>query len=127
MTENDVSRVVLDAAIKVHSILGPGLLETVYESALAHELDLRGLSYKRQQPLPVYYDGVKLDDGFRADLVVEGIVIVEVKSMEAVPRVAYKILLTYLRVSNLRLGLMINIGESSLLDGYRRVVNKLLE
>ncbi len=125
MSENEISAIIVDAAFKVHSKLGPGLLESVYETVLEYELKARGLRVDRQRPIPVVYEGVKLEDGFRADLIVEGRVIVEIKSLEIVPPVAYKILLTYLRLSDLRLGLLVNFGESLIKDGIKRVVNKL--
>jgi GxxExxY protein len=125
MTENEVSGVILDSAIKVHRALGPGLLESVYESALGYELTKRGLKVERQKLIPVVYDGIPLGEGLRADLVVEGLVIVELKSIESVPAVAYKVLLTYLRLSNMRLGLLINFGDEYIKDGIHRVVNQL--
>lgn len=127
MTENEVARQIVDAAMKVHTQLGPGLLETVYEGALLHELTKRGLRVAKQVGIPVIYDGIPLGDGFRADLVVEGKVIVELKSLEAVPSVAYKILLSYLRLADVRLGLLINFREEHLRDGVKRVVNNLAE
>jgi GxxExxY protein len=127
MNENNIAAVVVDSAVQVHRTLGPGLLETVYETALAFELDRRGLSVRRQVAIPVVYEGVKLEDGFRADMIVGERVIVEVKSLEAVPPVAYKILLTYLRLSDRRLGLMLNFGEETMRDGIKRIVNRLQE
>ncbi len=125
MTENEVASAIVDSAFKVHSTLGPGLLESVYEAALGYELMKRGLKVERQKPLKVVYDGVPVGEGFRVDLIVEGIVIVEVKSLESLPPVAYKVLLTYLRVSGLHLGLLINFGEEYVKDGIHRVVNRL--
>jgi GxxExxY protein len=123
--ENETATAILDAAFTVHTELGPGLLESVYETALAYELTSRGYHVERQKPLLVRYKGIVLEDGFRADLVVSGCVIVEIKSLEAVPPVAYKILLTYLRCSGLRLGILINFRESHLKDGIKRVANHL--
>lgn len=125
MKENEIAAIIVDAAVKVHTSLGPGLLETVYETVLAYELRARGLRVERQRPIPVVYEEVKLEDGFRADLIVEGKVIVEIKSLELVPPVAYKILLTYLRLADMRLGLLVNFGESLVKDGIKRVANKL--
>ena len=125
MSENDIARHILDAAYKVHNALGPGLLESVYETALAYELRKLGFYVETQRAIPVVYDGEKLEDGFRADMIVEGKVIVEIKSLELVPKVAYKILLTYLRLSDTRLGLLINFGEEMLKNGVKRVVNNL--
>ena len=125
MTENEVAKIVLNSAFKVHTALGPGLLESVYEGALAHELRSQGLVVTRQMAIPVIYNGVALEEGFRADLIVQGKVIVELKSLDIVPPVAYKVLLTYLRLADIRLGLLINFGEEHLKDGIKRVVNKL--
>ena len=126
MTENEVAKIVLNSAFKVHTALGPGLLESVYEGALAHELRSQGLVVTRQMAIPVIYNGVALEEGFRADLIVQGKVIVELKSLDIVPPVAYKVLLTYLRLADIRLGLLINFGEEHLNDGIKRVANQLV-
>lgn len=125
MHENDVSAVVLDAAIAVHRVLGPGLLETVYEVALAHVLRQRGLRVARQVPISITFEGITFDEGFRADLIVEDLVLIELKSLERVAPVHKKVVLTYLRLSGLRLGLLINFGAPVLKDGYERLVNDL--
>lgn len=125
MTENDVAKAVVDAAFKVHTTLGPGLLESVYELVLSHELEQRGLRVQRQVPVELRYEGLVIEDAFRADLIVEGLVIVEVKSTEATPAVHKKQLLTYLRLSRLRLGLLINFGAPLIKDGITRMVNGL--
>lgn len=126
MTENEISGVVLDCAIEVHRTLGgPGLLESVYEEALAWELTQRGLHIARQAPLPVRYKGVILAAPLRLDLVVENKVIVECKATTEYNPVFEAQALTYLRVSGLKLALIINFGELLLKDGYHRVVNKL--
>ncbi|MEI7534580.1 MAG: GxxExxY protein [Verrucomicrobiae bacterium] len=125
MTENDVAKQVVDAAFKIHTTLGPGLLESVYEAVLAHELKQRGLQVARQQAIPVVYESVHLEEGFRADLIVEGKVIVELKSVEVISPVHKKQVLTYLRLTNLKLGLLINFGEALIKDGITRVVNGL--
>ena len=127
MTENEVARVIVDCAYKVHTTLGPGLLESVYEAALAYDLGKRGLQVERQKPLPVVYENVRLEEGFRADLVVSDLVIVELKSVEAVAPVHKKQLLTYLRLSYKRLGLLINFGEARIKNGISRIVNGLPE
>jgi len=127
MTENEIARVVVDAAYKLHTALGPGLLESAYEALLIYELRKRGLRVVSQQPMPLIYDGVEMDVGYRADLVVEDKVIVELKSVERMAAVHYKQLLTYLRVSDRRLGLLINFGMPLIKDGIRRVVNQLEE
>ena len=125
MTENDVAKEIVDAAFKVHTALGPGLLESVYEAVLAYELKKRGLRVARQQPIPVIYESVKIEEGFRTDLIVENKVIVELKSVEAVAPVHKKQLLTYLRLTNTQLGLLINFGAARIKDGISRVVNGL--
>jgi GxxExxY protein len=125
MTENQIAEIVVDASFKIHTVLGPGLLESVYESALAYELQQRGLSVSRQQAVPVIYEDIKLDEGFRADLIVENLVIIELKSVEVVAPVHKKQLLTYLRLSDKRLGLLINFGSNLIKDGITRVVNGL--
>ncbi len=123
MTENAVAKIIVDACYKIHSTLGPGLLESVYEAVLAHELQLRGLSFVRQQSLPIVYEGVVLDEGFRVDLIVEDLVIVELKSVEAISPVHKKQLNTYLRLSGKRLGLLVNFGSNLIKDGIWRIAN----
>ena len=125
MTENDIAREIVNAAFKIHTELGPGLLESVYESTLAYELERRGLQVSRQHPIPVVYEEVRMDMGFRADLIIEGKVIVELKSVEVVAPVHKKQLLTYLRLADKRLGLLINFGAELIKDGISRVVNGL--
>jgi GxxExxY protein len=125
MTENEIARVVVDAALKIHKTLGPGLLESVYETTLEFELQKRGLGVLHQVGLPVYYEDVKLDLGYRVDLIIADKVIVEVKSVEALAPVHRKQLLTYLRLMNLRLGLLINFNVELIKDGIHRVVNGL--
>ncbi len=127
MTEFEAERHVLDAALAVHNKLGPGLSETLYEIVLAHELYRRGLAVERQKAISIRYDGLIFDDAFRADLVVESVVIVELKSVEALTAVHSKRLLTQLKVSGMRLGLLINFGEAYLKDGIKRVINGGLE
>lgn len=123
MTENEIGKIVVECAFQVHQKLGPGLLESVYEVALEHELRKRGLTVERQQAIPVVYDDIKFDEGFRADIIVCGLVILELKSVEQVHRVHKKQLLTYLRLSNRRLGYLINFGAELLKDGLSRVSN----
>jgi GxxExxY protein len=125
MHENDISGAIVDAAIKVHTALGPGLLESVYEAAMAHELKKRGLPVNRQVPLPVVYEEVRLEEGFRADLVVGGKVMVELKSVDRIGDVHKKQLLTYLKLTGMKLGLLINFNEALIKDGITRIVNKL--
>ena len=125
MTENEIAKIVVDAAYHIHKRLGPGLLESVYEIVLAHVLKKRGLRVKRQVPVPIVFDEIKFDEGFRADLIVEEKVIIELKSVEKVSRVHKKQLLTYLRLADKRLGLLINFGAELIRDGISRVVNGL--
>jgi len=119
---NHISEQVIGASIKVHSHLGPGLLESVYEACLMHEMQTRGLEVRNQVALPVTYDNVHLDAGYRIDLLVENRVIIELKSVEKVTPLHEAQLLTYLKLSNLRLGLLINFNVLLLKDGIRRMV-----
>ena len=125
MNENQISKVILEAAFHVHAKLGPGLLETVYEVVLAYELRKRGLLAERQVAIPIRYDELSFDEGFRADLVVEDRVIVELKSIEALHPVHAKQVLTQLRLSGKRPGLLLNFGEVHLRDGIKRLANGL--
>ena len=127
MTENEISKVIVDSALKVHKALGPGLLESVYEVVLAHELRSRKLNVQRQLCVPIRYENIQFDEGFRADLVVEQKVIVEIKSLEITKRVHKKQVLTYLRLADMRLGLLINFGAELIRDGITRLVNGLEE
>ncbi|TVQ32886.1 MAG: GxxExxY protein [Phycisphaeraceae bacterium] len=124
---NDLTGVIIDAALDIHRRLGPGLLESVYSAVLAHELRKRGLGVEVEVPVPVEWESVRLDVGYRADLIVESTVIVELKSVEQIARVHKKQLLTYLRLADKRVGLLINFGTVLLKDGVHRVVNKLEE
>ena len=127
MHENEISGVVVDAALTVHRVLGPGLLESVYELALAYELSRRGLRVERQVPIPVEYQGVPLGEGFRADLIIERKVLLELKSVEHLTALHRKQIQTYLRLTNLKLGLLINFGATLMKDGIVRCVNGLEE
>jgi GxxExxY protein len=127
MTENEIAKEIVDSAYKIHTSLGPGLLKSVYESVLAYELNKRGMQVERQKPLPVIYEKVRLEEGFRADLIVSGKVIVELKSVEDVAPVHKKQLLTYLRLADKRLGLLINFGAARIKEGITRIVNGLIE
>jgi GxxExxY protein len=127
VTENEIARQIVDAALEVHSALGPGLLESVYETVLVHELQRRGLTTRRQLSIPIVYKELKLPTGFRSDLVVEDKVIVEIKSVEAIAPVHKKQLLTYLRLADKRLGLLINFHVCLIKHGITRVVNGLEE
>ena len=125
MDENPISQQIVDAAYQIHKTLGPGLLESVYEVVLAYELRKRGLKVERQLPVPVVYDGICFEEGYRLDLLVEEKVIVEVKSIETLTPVHKKQLLTYLRLLDKRLGLLINFNEELIRNGISRVVNGL--
>lgn len=127
MNENEIASIVVDAAYRIHTALGPGLLETVYEVTLAHELRKKGLFVERQVPVPIVYDGLAFEEGFRADLIIENKSIVELKAVEVLPAVAPKQLLTYLRLRDCRLGLLINFGETLIKNGIKRIANGLLE
>ncbi|BAY24734.1 hypothetical protein NIES2100_45310 [Calothrix sp. NIES-2100] len=125
MHENEIAKEIVDAAYKVHTTLGPGLLESVYQAAMVYELRKRGLRVEVEKPIPVIYEDVHLEVGFRADLIVEDKVIVENKSVETLHPVHKKQLLTHLRLANKRLGLLINFGALLIKDGISRVVNGL--
>ncbi len=125
MHENEIAKIVVDCALKVHRALGPGLLETVYQAALAYELQQQGLRVQIERGIPAVYRDVKLELGFRADIVVENKGIVECKSIEALAPVHGKVLLTYLRLADMRLGLLINFHVELIKDGIKRVVNNL--
>jgi GxxExxY protein len=122
---DEVTEAVIGAAIAVHRVLGPGLLESTYEACLAHELAKRGFSVERQKALPVIYDGVLLDCGYRIDLLVEGCVI-ELKAVEQILQIHQAQLLSYLKLSDLRVGLIINFNVMVLKDGVRRIVNQFV-
>ena len=125
MTENSIATLVVDAAFKIHKTLGPGLLESVYQATLNYELQKRGLNVQQQVGLPVYYETLKLEIGYRVDLIVGDKVIIEIKSVEALALVHRMQLLTYLRLANFRLGLLINFNVERIRDGIHRVVNGL--
>lgn len=125
--ENEISRKIIGAAIEVHKVLGPGLLESAYEMGLERELKIRGLNVRRQVALPLVYKGEKCDIGYRIDLLVENKVIVEIKSVESLNNVHIAQVLTYLKLSNCKLGLLINFNVSLLKNGIKRLVHKLEE
>ncbi len=125
MTENEISKIIVNTAYDIHIQLGPGLLESVYEEILFYELSKQGLSVERQKALPVIWDDLKMELGFRADLIVENKVIIELKSVETNAPVHPKQLLTYLKITGLKLGLLINFNEKLIKDGIIRIVNKL--
>jgi len=123
VTENEVAKQIVDAAYRVHTSLGPGLLESAYEAVLAYELEKRGLRTVRQQAVPIVYQGTRIEVGFRADLIVEEKVIVEIKSVETIAPVHNKQLLTHLRLADKRLGLLINFNVLLIKDGITRIAN----
>ena len=127
MTENEISNHILDAAFRAHTKLGPGLFESVYEVILAYELKTRGLMVERQKPMPIMYDDIRFDEAFRSDMVVNRKVIAQLKSVEALLRVHAKQVLTQLRLSGLKLGLLINFGEAHLKNGIKRIINGKLD
>ena len=125
MVENEITKILVDIFIKVHKQLGPGLLESVYEEVICYELEKRGLKYKRQQGIAVMYDNIKMDLGFRADIIVEEKVIVEIKSIESLAPVHHKQLLTYIKLTNIKVGLLVNFNVNLVKDGIVRIVNNL--
>ena len=127
MDINKLSSKVIGAAIEVHKVLGPGLLESAYEECICHELSLRGVPFVRQKPLPVQYKGVSLDCGYRLDVVVEDAIILELKSCEKIEPIHQAQLLTYLKLSGIRLGLLLNFNVHLMREGVARIANKLAE
>ncbi len=127
MTENELGTIIIESAIAVHRELGPGLLESVYEVALAYELRTRGLKVERQVPIPIKFRGITFDEGFRADIFVEDKVIVELKSAERVTAAHRKQIQTHVRLAERKLGYLLNFGEAVMKDGITRAVNGLEE
>ena len=125
MNENEISKIIVDCCFKVHTQLGPGLLESVYEEVLSFEIISRGLKIERQKGIPVIYNDIKMELGFRADIIVESKIIIELKSIEAIAPVHSKQLLTYLKLTGIKLGLLINFNEALIKDGIKRIVNNL--
>jgi GxxExxY protein len=125
MTENEISYLIRGAIFKVYNMLGPGLLESVYELALSHELILLDLDIKTQLPLPVIYNDVVLDGGYRIDIIVDNKVIIEIKSVETLNPVHHKQILTYLKLSKIKLGLLVNFNSDNIADAIFRKVNGL--
>ena len=123
MHENELTKIIIDLCIKIHKTLGPGLLESVYEEVLVYELKKLGILVARQIGIPVHYESVKLDLGFRADLIIEDKVILELKSVENVLPLHKKQLLTYLKLTNMKVGLLINFNESLMKNGIIRIAN----
>ena len=123
MNENEIGKIVVDCAVRLHMEIGPGLLESVYEVLLAKMLSDAGLKVERQVPIPIKYHGVQFDEGFRADIVVENKVILELKSVENIAKVHKKQVLTYLKLTGMRLGYLLNFGEELMKDGISRILN----
>lgn len=122
MTENELATIAVDICFKIHKTLGPGLLESVYEAAFAYELDKRGIEYTRQQGITANYEDVKLDIGFRADIIMEKKLIVEIKSVERVERVHHKTVLTYLKLTGIKLAILVNFNVELIKDGISRKI-----
>jgi len=127
MTENELAAIVVDACYRIHTGMGPGLLESVYEIVLAKELERRGLRVQRQVPVLIVWEDMVFEEGFRADIIVEDKLIIELKSVENIAPVHSKQLLTYLRLTNKRLGLLVNFGDVLIKNGIKRIVNNLPE
>ncbi len=127
MTENEIGKIVVDAAIAVHRALGPGVYENVYEVVLTYELKKHDLNVERQVPVSIEYDGIKFDEGFRADIIIESKVILELKSVESVTKAHKKQVLTYLRFTGCKLGYLLNFGEDLMKEGKTRIINGDLE
>jgi GxxExxY protein len=127
MNENEIGTIIVDEAVSIHKVLGPGLLEMVYEAVLARRLKQRELVVERQRAISIEFEGERFDEGFRADLIVNGLVIIELKSVEQVSPVHKKQLLTYLRLTGLKVGYLLNFGDALMKDGIRRIINGTLE
>ena len=125
MTENEIATLALDIAFKIHRKYGPGLFESVYEEVFCYEWSKTGIPYKRQQGIPLIHDQIKLEVGFRADVIIENKIIIEIKSIESLTDIHFKQLLTYLKLSDIRLGLLINFNVVLLKTGIHRIANKL--
>lgn len=123
MTENELATVAVDIAYKIHTVLGPGLLESVYEAAFVVELERRKIPYVRQPQIPIYYEGELLDVSFRADIIMGGLLLIELKSVENIEKVHHKIVLTYLKLAEIKLGLLINFSVNLIKDGIYRKIN----
>jgi len=125
MNENEIAKIIVDTAFRIHTRLGPGLLESAYQAIMVYELQNRGLQVEAEISMPIHYDGITLDVGYRADIVVERLVTIELKSVEKIAEVHKKQLLTYLRLADMRLGLLVNFGAPLIKDGITRIVNGL--
>ena len=123
MNENEIGRIIVDCAVRLHMELGPGLLEVVYETLLAHQLRNSGLKVMRQVSIPIEFDGIRFDEGFRVDLLVEDKVLVELKSVESISKAHPKQVLTYLKLTGLKLGYLLNFGEAVMKNGIYRIIH----
>ena len=126
MTENELAKIAVDICYKIHTTLGPGLLESVYEAAFAHELNKRNISYTRQQGIVTQYDGIVLDVGFRADIIIENKLIIELKSVEHIEKVHPKTVLTYLKLTGIKLAILVNFNVNLIKEGiHRKILGEL--
>jgi len=125
MTENEIATKIVNTCYEIHTVLGPGLFETVYEEILYFELQQQGLSVERQVQIPIFWKGIQLGEAFKADLIVNGKIIVELKSVESLASVHFKQLITYLKLAELKLGLLVNFNSDLIKNGIKRVVNGL--
>jgi GxxExxY protein len=123
MTENELATIAVDISYKIHTILGPGLLESVYEAAFAYELEKRNIPYLRQQGIPTHYEDVILDVGFRADIIMGGKLLVEIKSVEHLERVHHKTVITYLKLTEIKLAILVNFNVNLIREGIHRKIN----
>jgi len=127
MTENELATIAVDICFKIHNNLGPGLLESVYEAAFAHELDKRNIPYSRQQGIVANYENIVLDVGFRADIIMENKLVVEIKSVEHLEKVHHKTVLTYLKLTGIKLAILVNFNDNLIKDGlHRKIYGQLL-
>jgi GxxExxY protein len=127
MKINDITSIIIEESIYIHKKLGPGLFESVYEEILAHRLVKRGLRVDRQVGVPVIFEDIKMNVGFRADLIIEAKVLIEIKSLDLLPRIAEMQVMTYLRLTNIQIGLLINFNTERLVDGVKRIANSYIE
>ena len=125
MTENEIAKEVVDLCFKIHTQYGPGLFESVYEEIFCYEWAKKNISFLRQHPIPLIHEEIKMDIGFRADVIIDNKIVIELKSVEALAPVHYKQVLTYLKLTNCKLGLLINFNVALIKDGIHRIVNKL--
>jgi GxxExxY protein len=123
MNENELAAIAVDICYKIHTTLGPGLLESVYEAAFAYELEKKEIPYLRQPPIPVYYDGIILDVGFRADIIMGGKLLIEIKSIESIEKIHHKIVTNYLKLTEIKLAILVNFNVNLIKEGIHRKIN----